>query len=217
MKYPLDKNILKETLQSIESHSQSQEEIINKLSQILTEAVKSTNDKDASWIIASKEFFKNKKESENNIESFIVHKDSFAQDSLENEAEAWKEDELDRYFNKKESKTLRDMTEEEIDCTPIPKLEKLVKEAEEEEEKSNNSTDIYKIKARVANLARGPGMHLTPTGEILCNVFVHMLKELYDFTDTLKDEKIKESLYTIIRKQENVPNTIIAAAGQGRS
>src|SRR6202453_167004 len=91
---------------------------------------------------------------------------------------------------KESEKTLKEMSIEEI---------------EEWERAQDNSNDIYKIKARIANLARGPGMSLTPQGEILCNSFVHMLKEMYDFADKIEDKPTKIQLISIIRNQESVP------------
>ena len=101
---------------------------------------------------------------------------------------------------KKLGKSLKEMSLEEI---------------EDWESAQDNSNDIYKIKARIANLARGPGMALTSVGEILCNSFVHMLKALYDFAETIQDKPTKIQLIAIIRNQEGVPGTIIAAAGAG--
>lgn len=87
-----------------------------------------------------------------------------------------------------------------------------LKAINEWEEKQNNSTEIYKIKARVANLARADGGALTPVGDMLCNLFVHVLKELYDFADTIHDEKMKIKLISLIQKHENMPSKLINAA-----
>jgi hypothetical protein len=112
-------------------------------------------------------------------------------------------------------KKLRHLSEDEINGVPIPKLERLVKEYEEEEAKAEASIDIYKIKARVANLARGPGVSLTPQGEQLCNVFVHVLKSLYEFASKIEDQHIRSDLNKLIRSHEGMPGTLIAAAGAG--
>lgn len=86
-----------------------------------------------------------------------------------------------------------------------------IDELKEWEEKQDNSNDIYKIKARVANLARGGGASLTPVGEMLCNAFVHVAKDLYDFAETISDPAVKAKLIELIRKHENMPANLIAA------
>lgn len=88
---------------------------------------------------------------------------------------------------------------------------------EEFEKQQNDSTDIYKVAARVKNLARSvPSVNgrssadLTPAGEALCNLYAHVLKSLYDFSETLESPK-KEELYDILRKHEEMPRTLISA------
>lgn len=83
-------------------------------------------------------------------------------------------------------------------------------ELEEWENQQNNSTDIYKIKARVANLARKNGASLTPVGEMMINSFVHLFKALYDFSDSIQDKETKTKLIELVRKHENVPAQLIA-------
>ena len=85
-------------------------------------------------------------------------------------------------------------------------------EMEEWELAQNNSDDIYKIAARVKNLARIDGSaSLTPAGEALCNTYVHVLKSFYDFADSLKDKDVKDKLYDLIRNNENMPRNLISA------
>ena len=83
------------------------------------------------------------------------------------------------------------------------------------EAKQNNSNDIYKVKARVANLARANGASLTPVGEMMVNTFVHVVKDLYDFADTIPDMQIRIKLIERIRKHEGMPGNLINAAGAG--
>lgn len=90
-----------------------------------------------------------------------------------------------------------------------------MEEIEQWEAKQNNSNDIYKIKARVANIARGGGGSLTEQGEMLCNTFVHVLKALYDFADNIEDKTLRIRLIELIRKQEGMPGNLISAAGAG--
>lgn len=74
-----------------------------------------------------------------------------------------------------------------------------------------NSTDIYRVAARVKNLARADGGALTPVGDILCNSYVHVLIALYDFAETIDASK-REELMSLIRANENMPANILSAA-----
>lgn len=86
---------------------------------------------------------------------------------------------------------------------------------EEFEKQQNDSTDIYKVAARVKNLARSvPSVNgrssadLTPAGDTLCNLYTHVLKSLYDFAETL-DKPTGEKLYNLLRQQEDMPARVI--------
>jgi len=117
------------------------------------------------------------------------------------------EEELERMFSQKRTKIKK--------VHPKQLSEMTMDEIEEWEAKQNDSTDIYKIAARVKNLARGNNASLTQQGEILCNSYVHVMKAFYDFADKLQDRAIKVQLTQLIRGQEGMPGTIIAAAGAG--
>lgn len=104
--------------------------------------------------------------------------------------------------------------------TPAPKGDRLkkplnkmsIKEIEEWEEEQNSATDIYKISARVKNLARGEsGRSLGNQQEMLCNSFCHVLKVFYDFADTLPKDQRKK-LVQLTMSQEGVPANLISAA-----
>jgi hypothetical protein len=71
-----------------------------------------------------------------------------------------------------------------------------------------NNNDLYAIDARVKNLARDWDASLTPMGVILCNHFTFVLKDLYDFSETLTN-KDKEKLQEILRSHEGMPRKII--------
>ena len=86
-----------------------------------------------------------------------------------------------------------------------------LEQIKEWEEKQNNSNDIYKIKARVANLARSGGASLTPVGEMMVNTFVHVVKDLYDFAEVIPDKNIRINLIERIRKHEGMPGNLISA------
>lgn len=90
-------------------------------------------------------------------------------------------------------------------------LPKTKEEFDAYENKINNSDDIYKIAARIKNLARGSRRNLTPHGEMLCNSFVHVLKSFYEFAETLPDP-YREKLHRLTRAKEGVPGDIIAAS-----
>jgi hypothetical protein len=93
------------------------------------------------------------------------------------------------------------------------KIEKLRQEVLELEKQQDDSTDIYKLAARVKNLARvgdpsrGVGS-LTPAGESLCNLYVHVLKSLYSFSETLESPK-REELYNLVRSHEGMPGELL--------
>lgn len=116
--------------------------------------------------------------------------------------EPMSEEELAKHFNepppkkKKAGKDISAMSLEEI---------------EEWEAKQDNSNDIYKISARVKNLAREGGANLTPVGEMLCNTVVHVLKDLYDFADKIQDKETKIKLIEKIRTHEGMPGNFVAA------
>jgi len=50
---------------------------------------------------------------------------------------------------------------------------------------------------------------------MLCNTFVHVLKSIYDFADSIEDKDTKIKLIEIMRRHENMPANLIAAAGAG--
>jgi hypothetical protein len=88
--------------------------------------------------------------------------------------------------------------------------EMTLEEIQDWEKEQDNSTDIYKIAARIKNLARVDGRaSLTPVGDSLCNVYTHIIKRLYDFADTLKSEDEKKCLYELVKKSEAMPGDLI--------
>lgn len=137
--------------------------------------------------------------------------------------EEMSEAELERLFSEKSKpkapkpqKRLKDMSDSEISRTPVQELQKLVDAAEAEERQQDMSNDIYKVKARVSNLAVSiSGGNLTPVGEMMVNSFVHVVKDLYDFAENLQDREIRSRLMERIRKHESMPGTLISAASAG--
>lgn len=129
------------------------------------------------------------------------HENSFGEELSERDLAAHFSESPAKSKKKKEKKTkLENMTLDEIN---------------EWEAKQNNSNDLYKIKARVANIARGSGASLTEHGEALCNTFVHVLKALYDFAEQIEDKSTRIKLIETIRKQEGMPGNLIEATKAG--
>jgi hypothetical protein len=87
----------------------------------------------------------------------------------------------------------------------LKKLEDLEKVQETDRAEG---TDLHTIAARVKNLARDWDAQLTPAGESLCNAYVWVLKDIYDFADTLEESK-KSVLKELLRKHENMPRKVI--------
>jgi hypothetical protein len=117
------------------------------------------------------------------------------------------EEDLARHFNQKREKKKKE---------ELKKLHQMsLEEISEWERNQDNSNDIYKIKARIANLARGNNASLTKQGEQLVNTYVHVIKSFYDFADTIEDKTIKISLIKLIKANEGMPGNLIAAAGAG--
>jgi hypothetical protein len=123
------------------------------------------------------------------------------------------EEELARHFNDRpKSKKVNgvDMSKKE------PFKGMTLDEIESWEAAQQNTNDIYKIKGRVQNLAVGiSGGTLTAVGEMMVNSFVHVVKDLYDFADTIQDKSLKIELTERIRKHESMPGTLISAASSG--
>ncbi|NJO48256.1 MAG: hypothetical protein HC840_00910 [Leptolyngbyaceae cyanobacterium RM2_2_4] len=119
------------------------------------------------------------------------------------------EEEIAKMFREKNKKKLKDG----VDMSQKDPFKNMsLEEIEEWERKQENSNDIYKVKARVRNFAVGiSGANLTPVGEMMTNTFVHLLKDLYDFAETIPDKNIKVSLIERVRKHESAPGNLISA------
>src|SRR5579871_6058593 len=92
----------------------------------------------------------------------------------------------------------------------IDELEKILLEAGETITKEDEkfSTDTYAIAARVKNLARSSDASLTPMGESLCNIYVHILKSFYDCAETLP-EPYKKTLIDLVKSKEGMCRDVI--------
>ena len=101
-----------------------------------------------------------------------------------------------------------------LESDKIPATFSSLEEIGEYEQKLNNSTDLYKIAARVKILAVSHfNANLTPIGVCLCNTYVHVLKEFYDFADTIADPTIKKNLQKLIKSKEDMPANFISLMG----
>ena len=69
-------------------------------------------------------------------------------------------------------------------------------------------TDIYSIAARVKNLARDYDASLSPIGEKLCNLYIHVLKDLYEFAETIP-EPHQMKLVELIESKEGFCRDVI--------
>jgi hypothetical protein len=109
------------------------------------------------------------------------------------------------------------MTEQDVDkflkdnSELMDDLTKLEEDENQKLEKERfESTDIYRVSARVKNYVDVEAS-LTPVGTILCNEFTHFIKAIYDFSETLTQDK-KEELKALLRKNEEIPSKIISLA-----
>ena len=71
-----------------------------------------------------------------------------------------------------------------------------------------SNEDLYSIAARVKNLARDYDAQLTPIGEAMCNLYVHVLVDLYGFAETLP-KKQGTLLKELIKSKEGFPRDVI--------
>ena len=69
--------------------------------------------------------------------------------------------------------------------------------------------DIYAISARIKNAAAVNDHAFSLQGVALCNMFTHVVKELYDFADTIEDKEISSKLYRVIQRQETFPARLL--------
>lgn len=227
MKFPLDPVTYVETINQIVEHEKTQSLIIEKMTSLLEDILHDTKLEDGDtatepWHYEATSLIKDIKALNKEHETRRFNEANYRAQNPEKggsiiraldddfiasgEGEMSEED-LARHFKEKPKKAKKEK--------PKQLSEMSLDEIQSWEKAQENSNDIYKIKARVANLARGPGVSLTPQGEMLCNTYVHVLKALYDFAENVQDKNIKVQLTDLIRKQEGMPGNLIAAAGVG--
>lgn len=223
-KYPLDAQALEDISRDILQHNRAQLKLIVDLAELLRTAMECVDEDDADenpWLddandllatlsTRNREFANHRFNQKNGYN--LKSNSPYADEGTGNDTNVddgfgtpMTEEEVARHFNeekprKKKKKKLSKMTLEEIN---------------EWEKAQDNSNDIYKVSARIKNLARGGGAVLTPAGDMLCNTFTHTVKALYDFAETIQDKDIKIKLIDTIRKQENMPASLVAAFSAG--
>lgn len=235
-KYPLDGQAIQDIVKDILQHNIAQLTIIQKLETLLQDAVDSTEDEDQEWYQDAEEMLQSfrarKTEYENHrfnqsnghnlsqnspgIEvpplpavaaNAVIDPLKEAQlNALEAGEGEMDEAEVAKIFNekppkKKKEKSFKKMSLEEI---------------EDWEKAQDNSNDIYKVSARVKNLARAAVKgNLTQQGDMVVNMFTHLFKSFYDFAETVSDKETKIKLIEMTRKQEELPGSLLSALGSG--
>lgn len=234
-KYPLDPQAIEEISRDILSHDRSQTALIKKLSTLLQDAMNDVDEDETENLDWYQDAEKLLKEFSTRNTDYEIHrfnqkngyntKNNSPYESLPStidKIDVVKENEL----NALEESFGLPMTEEELakhfgETSPKKKNKKnkfnkmSIKEIEDWEKAQDNSNDIYKVSARIKNLARSGGASLTSAGDMLCNTFTHVIKALYDFAETIEDKDTKIKLIETIRKQEGMPANLVAAFNVG--
>lgn len=235
-KYPLDAKAIEDFSQDILQHNRAQLTLIGDLAELLRTAMECVDEEDADdnpWLDDADDLlrtlstrkvdYENHRFNQRNGYNIKSNSPYVAPGTYIGNIDPIKENEL----NHAEQEFGPPMTEEELaehfgETPPRKKREKKKKfhkmslqEIEDWEKAQDNSNDIYKVSARVKNLARGGGAVLTPAGDMLCNTFTHVVKALYDFAETIEDKNTKIKLIETIRKQEGMPASLVAASSAG--
>lgn len=227
-KYPLDNQAIEEISRDIILHHRSQNDVITKLINFLLEAM---GDEDMDWHDAQV-FLKTMGIRKTEYETHRFNQQNGHNVKSNSPYVASPQDAgfhitpMDEAkLNAKEADFGDEMSEEDLAehfKVPKPKKKKgksvatmSLEEIESWEKAQDNSNDIYKVSARIKNLARTGGASLTPTGEILCNTYTHVVKGFYDFAETIEDKDTKIKLIELIKKSEAMPGTLMAAVNAG--
>ena len=233
MKYPLDMKALEDISRDILQHDKAQHSIINQLCSLLQDAMSSIaedEEEDLDWFEEAKVFLKERSKRNMDFENHRFNQKNGHNLSINSPYAALNAPESGS-FNQAPKDGEEDfgapMTEEEVarhfgEAPPKKvkikksKFEKMtLEEINEWEKAQDNSNDIYKVSARIKNLAREGGGVLTPAGVMLTNSFAHVCKALYDYADTIQEKDIKIKLIEVIRRQESMPAALVAAFSSG--
>jgi hypothetical protein len=68
--------------------------------------------------------------------------------------------------------------------------------------------DLYALAARIKNLARQNDASLTPMGEAMCNLYIHVINDFYGFAETIP-EPHKTKLIELIKSKEGFCGDVI--------
>jgi hypothetical protein len=232
-KYPLDAQAIEDISRDILEHDRANKRLIAELADLLSQAIifPSEEDRDSlDWIEPAQKLLKTmyvrgtdfethrfNQKNGHNVKQNSPYKDTFR--PIDPMAEG--------KLNAMEADFGEEMTEEEVARLfkePRPKKKKkekslnkmTLKEIEAWEKAQDNSNDIYKVSARIKNLARqGAGANLTPAGDVLCNSHTHLCKAFYDFAETVEDKDTKIKLMELIRINESMAANVISALGAG--
>jgi hypothetical protein len=236
MKYPLDEQGMLEITQDILQNDRAQKRLIEELAGALNHALMCEMDPDDEEYIAAKKLLLGIQSRKMDFETHRFNQknghgvgqkspykalpeetgkpidvvDEGRLNAIENESGEMSEEEVAALFQtqlpepkakKKKIKPLNKMSMEEI---------------EEWERQQDNSNDVYKVQARVKNAAsKAVKANLTPQGIMVCNTFVHMLKLLYDFANTIDDKQTRIKLTNLVKSQEDMPASLISALNAG--
>lgn len=228
-KYPLDNQAIEDISRDVLAHHRAQNEMITKLVGFLLEAM---GDEDMDWHDAQV-FLKTMGIRKNEYENHRFNQKN-GYNTKANSPYAATPQEIgvqiapmeENRLNALEAESGPEMSEEDLAAhfnVPVPKrksgksLNKMsLEEINEWEAQQNNSSDIYKVQARIKNIARSAsGGNLTAQGDMLVNSFTHVVKAFYDFAETIEDKDTKIKLIELTKKQEEIPGSLISALGAG--
>lgn len=230
-KYPLDYQGIADLTRDIVQSAQATGEIITRLSDLLDQALQdSDGGVDGGWQDEAEELLAALKKREadfdlhrfnqtngHNVRQVSPYPDTRPMDPFQ-----------EGKLSAQESSFGEEMSEEDLAKhfrEPAPKKKKkrekeiskmTLREIEAWEKAQDNSNDIYKVSARIKNLARqGAGANLTPAGDVLCNSYTHVIKSFYDFADKIEDADTKIKLIEKIKSNEGMVSQVISALGAG--
>lgn len=234
-KYPLDARAIQDISRDLVQNDAANREVITTLAQFLVLAMEDATEndiEDSDWYEDANLFLQslNKRTMDfethrfNQKNNHFVGKVSPYEDSrpmdlyqegklnaMESEfGEELSESDIAQFFKEPVIKTKKKKTK---------KLEKMsLEEIESWEKQQDNSNDIYKVSARIKNLARqGAGANLTTAGDVLCNSHTHLCKAFYDFAETIQDKDTKIKLIDLVRNNEGMVANVISALSAGVS
>lgn len=233
MKYPLDNQAIEEMSRDLLLHHRGQNQTVGDLVKLLEEAMASCEDEDEEWFSDAERFLKGLSTRRMDFETHRFNqKNGYAKTSKspypatasesvgpidlakENELNAMEKDFGDEMSEEDIARMFNEKPKKKKKTKPIEKM--TLKEIEDLEEAQNNSNDIYKVSARIKNLARTAVKgNLTAQGDMVTNTFAHLIKGIYDFAQTVQDKDTKTKLIQYAKDQEQAPANLIAALGAG--